>query len=1237
MLTPLLGLLAMTTLGAPTGELPLNFLHAPGPVTIDGNLNDWILTAPVAYEVDPSAQDRSVKTYAMWDDENIYLAYVVRDSSPMMNSGDDPSRAFKTGDSLHFYLSTSPQVESKSATGGPQDYHVLMSVMQGKPVVFAFRQAKPGVTAPETLRSPATSIEMAWMGPVPGAELAVQIARDKQGYTAEAKLPLAFFDGFHPQAGQAVATDVAVNFSDTTGTTNLAKVWWHRGASQILDVPSELRFDRDRWGQGVFRSAAEKPLVINNQNFYVVPAPGKVTIDGSLKDWDLSCAYGPQYVDAALKDKYNVTWAMMYDDQALYLGAIFNTPNYANEHGVDHAWWLGDSLEFRIQGDTKWAGGDPKSNNDILTLALWYNPKEDKDYIALQRSFNFTMGDTSQMQVKSQATATGRIFTARVPWSTVQSGRFPHAGDNVQCTLAGIWNNGLRAYAMGSISSYRGMNDWGIAHFLPEGNQKLVFVALPQPVAVETPIDAGQYKAVVQAPAKGLLSAAVYDAQGHMVRTLFAGRDVAAGPVTIGWDGKDDAGVPAPAGAYEIRAVSNAGLHAQYVTSATSPGKPACASTDPHHGWGGGWANVVDIAADPTGVYPLWGIEEGDGGLMKLDEDGNMQWRQHLPLALPGRQTAVAGNGQYIYCATEIGGDKAGAAGLWRVRADNGNYVPFPHEGSDPLEFYLDGVSSPAANAKDDTATPAVTGLAADATTLYMAEYYQDAVGLLSAETGQLQRTLSVPHPMGLCLDHNGGLLVISDKRVLAINPLAGQPQVLVSQGLDEPSHVNVDAQGNILVTDRGASQQVKRFSRDGRLLGVYGKPGGRDNNGKYQPDMLRNPAGICVAADGKIFFSEDAPPKVFYRLSAGLKYEKHWAGPWYLSGEVCVDPQNPSDLYGWGGDAFIRHHVDYQAKSSTPDAVWETFPLKEYGRWDPRVLHYQGRTYVLCGGNPVSLYRIDGYKMILVSAIGCDVREQKKPAWVFTDLNENGREDPGERVTIPQQPGPSGYFGSYWGSSIDPRDMTLYLQSDGSKQVWVVKPTWPKPGVPLYDLTNAKLIALDQADKPGKHVDLSFTWCTPDGGVYGNAMVQGSDPHGIGHSSHLSDVYIYRLDAQGNLVWRTGKKASGIAKNGEFYGRACGMGGPIGDQYFDFSDEGGQEMIYTQDGLFVGRLLDDSATAPPSEYTLLVEHFGSNVYQNAQDKQWYFTAGAGGYASIWQIVGLDKVTRLSAQVKVGG
>ena len=126
------------------GALPLNILRAPGPVAIDGKLNDWVLTAPVSYEMDPTAFDHRVRTYAMWDDEHLYLAYFVRDASPMKNAGSDPAGAFKTGDALHLYLSTDSAPATQRSEGGPKDFHVLMTIQQGKPVVYAFRQQKAG-------------------------------------------------------------------------------------------------------------------------------------------------------------------------------------------------------------------------------------------------------------------------------------------------------------------------------------------------------------------------------------------------------------------------------------------------------------------------------------------------------------------------------------------------------------------------------------------------------------------------------------------------------------------------------------------------------------------------------------------------------------------------------------------------------------------------------------------------------------------------------------------------------------------------------------------------------------------------------------------------------------------------------------------------------------------------------------------------------------------------------------
>ncbi|MFA6292317.1 MAG: hypothetical protein WC637_11075, partial [Victivallales bacterium] len=1201
--------------GLAQGELPLNILRAPGPVVIDGKLDDWVLTAPVSYGMDSKAFDNRVRTYAAWDDEYLYLAYVVRDASPMKNAGSDPSGAFKTGDALHLYLSTDSDPVAPRSEGGPNDFHILMTVQQGKSVVYAFRQQKPGITDQTfiTAAGGASKIGMAWMGPVSGADLAVMYLNDPQGYkayAAEVKIPWKFFDGLTPGKGLKLAMDVAVDFSDPAGTRNMAKVWWHRGASQVSDLPTELRFERNRWGAGELREAGQTPIVIDPGNLFVVPAPAKMAIDGDLKDWDLSCAYGPQAVDPQLKEKNHVTWTMMYDADALYLGAILKSERpIRNEGGVDNVWWKGDSLEFRLAADPKRQNGDPKLNDDILSFGIWYNNVEDKDYIAVCRSFKFTVGDNSMMTVRSKAVEGGRSFEARIPWTVVKSGNYPKSGDDVACTLTGLWSSGPRAFGMGSINSFRAMNDWGQAHFLSKGRQPLVYRQLEPPVDSLPRERPAKYNIKLDVPQKGLLSAGVYSPDGRLLRTLLAGRQVnGAGPQDIGWDGFTDDDKLAGSGRYEVRALVNGGLRAQYVMSPYGHGDPPHQSDNLKHGWGGGMAPVMDIAADASAIYPVWGYEEAVGVLLRLDKQGNLIWRQHMPLALHGIQTAVASNGKYVFVST-------GSAGLWRVRCTDGVYAPFSQTGTNnPMEFHLEGINR-SAGGKIPAGEPSmVPALAADARTLYASSYYQNQVVCFDAESGARLNAFDVPQPNGLCLDGADGLLVVSGKQLIRLDLKGGKISGVLASGLDKPWHLAIDKDGNLLVTDRGSSQQVKKYDRTGKLQGSYGMAGGRDNNGKYSPDKLLAPSGIAVAPWGKVYFSEQSEPRIMMQLDSNLKYERLWSGPWYLSGEVSVDPYQPDHFYHTAG-GLVRYVFDEAGKTSQPDAVWSRWALPKFTGWIPRIIEHQGQRYLFSSSKGMAgLVRIRDYDLKLIAAV--------TGGSSFTDRNENGRVDDGEQIPVgPVDGTPLGRL-AYWNSDIDESDLSMYLYyPDGPKpHVIVVQPTFLRPGVPVYDFTKTRVIPLTAAKKNAKS-NIASIWHMPDGGVFGNADAPGSDPRGLDHSSHLSDVYVFRLDKDGKLLWRAGKKASGLAREGEFYGRACGLGGPLTDEYFQFSDEGGQDLVYTNDGLYVGKLLDDAWTGVRNEYTLCCEHFNTCVYQNRINKRWYIAAGGDGFANLWEVV----------------
>ena len=82
-----------------------------------------------------------------------------------------------------------------------------------------------------------------------------------------------------------------------------------------------------------------------------VPAVGPPTIDGNLADWDLSGAVESVY-DEALRSRFALTFALMYDDAALYVGARFvDDSPLVNRHDPavePNPGWAADCLQVRL-------------------------------------------------------------------------------------------------------------------------------------------------------------------------------------------------------------------------------------------------------------------------------------------------------------------------------------------------------------------------------------------------------------------------------------------------------------------------------------------------------------------------------------------------------------------------------------------------------------------------------------------------------------------------------------------------------------------------------------------------------------------------------------------------------------------------------------------------------------------------------------------------------------------------
>ena len=87
-----------------------------------------------------------------------------------------------------------------------------------------------------------------------------------------------------------------------------------------------------------------------------LPCPGRVVIDGSLDEWDQTGAVDSAY-EESLAPRFTMRLAVMYDREALYLGAhVVDDSPMLNRHDpqIDpRNGWAGDALQVRLTVDPK--------------------------------------------------------------------------------------------------------------------------------------------------------------------------------------------------------------------------------------------------------------------------------------------------------------------------------------------------------------------------------------------------------------------------------------------------------------------------------------------------------------------------------------------------------------------------------------------------------------------------------------------------------------------------------------------------------------------------------------------------------------------------------------------------------------------------------------------------------------------------------------------------------------------
>jgi hypothetical protein len=228
------------------GDKQLLIPRTPTPLTADGKLADWAPSGKQTITVDDA---RGASLRACYDPQHLYVAWEVRDGSPLINQASRTELAFKGGDAVDLmFRLPGAQLSAPGVRAG--DLRLLITALRGTPVAVLYRPVS-ATKQPFTFdafegagRGNAVAMdEVRIAGEVP-----VGIVRQKDSYIVEAALPWTLL-GVTPAAKLEGRLDFGVLFSDPTGMQTALRTYWaNRDTNIVADIPSEARLQPGNWG-----------------------------------------------------------------------------------------------------------------------------------------------------------------------------------------------------------------------------------------------------------------------------------------------------------------------------------------------------------------------------------------------------------------------------------------------------------------------------------------------------------------------------------------------------------------------------------------------------------------------------------------------------------------------------------------------------------------------------------------------------------------------------------------------------------------------------------------------------------------------------------------------------------------------------------------------------------------------------------------------------------------------------
>jgi len=972
----------------------------------------------------------------------------------------------------------------------------------------------------------------------------------------------------------------------------------------------------------------------DHQEIHIVPAPGKVVIDGDLADWDMSGAVD-LFLDDASRATMRVEGAYMYDQEAFYIGGrvkdptpMMNAHDFASDMGIV---WDSDCVQLRLisnpaiksKASLQSGGQMPEEDQKyVCHFDLWYSTRDQKPGFIIRYTLGFRDMNLNPPEVqaayKKDPDGKGYSFEYRVPWKLLRLEKPWQDGDTVQTQWQVQWGDPRGDKAIAGMTDvrvkdsgdlgYMGPASWGTGIVHGKGNLKLA-----KKVRVERA--AGHIPIAFELPQATKVSLAVTDKEGHVVRTCLGAEPMPAGKQTYLWDGLDDYDRPVPAGEYLWKMLTQDGFEQKFVCDVGSSGDPPYQNDEGTGGWAGDYGYPVCVNID--GDQVVLGTGDGEASVRTIGTtlDGKKQWGAHW--GAKGFWTLDKGTGYFTGWAGELS----------RFDAREGKVKAF----ADDRAVVQTGINTGGG------------GMTVVGDRLAVVSMADPAIHLLDTETGARQERLPLEQAgWGAATGPAGELYVVSGGRIGRYDLEAKKFQPL-TEPLPENRMLACDAAGNIYACVWGPAMQVWKFSPDGKRVAKIGKEGGRPAEGKFDPAGMYKPYDVAVDKHGRIWVAEfDDQPKRYSVWNPDGTLWKDFYGSMGYSAGASVNPQRPEEFYTgpvryrvdydkgtWAVDRLMSRGLKLQGPAPAPGGqplVFE-FPLAAGKSGNGAIFaSANGRQFVGLGGCVLEIVNDAYVPRFFASRVNAAPRN-------WRDDNNDGQVQ-AEEVTAPQ-----GF------ATMDSRlNLYRFVGRYGHHQGHGPLP--PKPlqpaASPMPVVERVKFTGFNDKggltwafDKPEVVVADRFGGAVPEGTcavddegrilvLYATGDIErGQRAQGTGHR-----VVCY--DAQGRVMWeyhnvhvafawtsdpyKPGFIAGALATMPSSSKRLWGVTGYYG-QYF---------LLDKETGLFVAALGQDQRSAPKLDQTVvLTENFNGTLWNHPQTGKAYFSGGDAD-CRIWELAGYE-------------